>query len=149
MIQMAAEGVDFRAGAIVDGDELRRDFDAVVLTMGARSPRDLPIPGRDLGGVHFAMEFLVQQNRRVAGEDVAASTAILATGKRVAVGSVAEIRRSHCVGTLAAPGRGERHAARAHGAQADSGAAAGQPVARSGRSSSGRRRRTKRARRVH
>jgi glutamate synthase (NADPH/NADH) small chain len=98
MIQMAAEGVEFRAGVTVDGDELRRDFDAVVLTMGARAPRDLPIPGRDLGGVHFAMEFLVQQNRRVAGDDVAASTAILATGKRVAVIGGGDTG-SDCVGT--------------------------------------------------
>src|SRR5579883_2218159 len=72
--QMRAEGVTFRTGVAVGmhvrGEELLREFDAVVLTTGARVPRDLPIPGRELRGVHFAMEFLTQQNRRVAGDTV-------------------------------------------------------------------------------
>ncbi len=70
MEQMAAEGVTFRAGmdigGAVDVRDLRKEHDALVLATGARVPRDLPIPGRDLSGVHFAMEFLERQNRIVA-----------------------------------------------------------------------------------
>jgi glutamate synthase (NADPH/NADH) small chain len=99
--QMRAEGVTFRAGvaigAEVRGDQLLHDFDAVILAMGARAPRDLPIPGRDLRGVHFAMEFLVQQNRRIAG-DAPISRPILATGKRVVVIGGGDTG-SDCVGT--------------------------------------------------
>ena len=98
MRQMAAEGVEFRAGVDASADELRRDFDAIVLAMGARSPRNLPIAGRDLAGVHYAMDFLVQQNRRVAGDAVDASSAILATGKRVVVIGGGDTG-SDCVGT--------------------------------------------------
>jgi glutamate synthase (NADPH/NADH) small chain len=96
--QMMAEGVTFRTGVDVGADELRRDFDAVVLALGARAPRDLKIPGRELSGVHFAMEFLVQQNRRVAGDAVDPSTAILAGGKRVVVIGGGDTG-SDCVGT--------------------------------------------------
>ena len=70
--QLEAEGVEFRygveVGADVSGEELRARHDAVVLAVGARVPRDLSIPGRELGGVHFAMEYLVQRNRWVARE---------------------------------------------------------------------------------
>ena len=70
--QLAAEGIEFRygleVGVDVPVDELRRDFDAVVLAIGSRVPRDLPVPGRELGGVHFAMEYLYQRNRFVARE---------------------------------------------------------------------------------
>ena len=70
--QLAAEGIEFRygleVGVDVPVDELRRDFDAVVLAIGSRVPRDLPVPGRELGGVHFAMEYLYQRNRWVARE---------------------------------------------------------------------------------
>ncbi len=70
--QLRAEGVVFRTGVNVGVDisakELMRDFDAVLLTGGSEKPRDLPVPGRDLAGVHFAMEFLGQNNRRVSGE---------------------------------------------------------------------------------
>jgi glutamate synthase (NADPH/NADH) small chain len=99
--QMRAEGVTFRAGVAVGtdvrGDQLVHDFDAVILTMGARAPRDLPIPGRELRGVHFAMEFLVQQNRRIAG-DAPISRPVLATGKRVVVIGGGDTG-SDCVGT--------------------------------------------------
>jgi glutamate synthase (NADPH/NADH) small chain len=100
--QMRAEGVSFRVGVAVGpdvrGEQLIHDFDAAVLTMGARAPRDLPIPGRELRGVHFAMEFLVQQNRRVAGDDVDSGRAILAGGKRVVVIGGGDTG-SDCVGT--------------------------------------------------
>ena len=100
--QMTAEGVRFRSGVSVGvdvkGDDLLRDFDAVVLSMGARAPRDLPTPGRDLGGVHFAMEFLVQQNRRNAEGVASVGGDILATGKRVVVIGGGDTG-SDCVGT--------------------------------------------------
>jgi glutamate synthase (NADPH) small chain len=70
--QMLAEGVDIRCGVDVGSDigvdELRAGFDAVVLATGSRVPRDLSVPGRDLGGVHFAMDYLYQRNRWVARE---------------------------------------------------------------------------------
>lgn len=72
---MEAEGVVFKTGVNVGvdikADELRKTFDAIVLAGGATKGRDLPIPGRELEGVHFAMEFLPQQNKRVAGDDIA------------------------------------------------------------------------------
>jgi glutamate synthase (NADPH/NADH) small chain len=103
MDQMRAEGVTFRAGVAVCTElrvvQLLHDFDAVVLAMGARAPRDLPIPGRELRGVHFAMEFLVQQNRRIAGDPVDETTRpILATGKHVVVIGGGDTG-SDCVGT--------------------------------------------------
>ncbi len=85
--QMHAEGVEFRTGVHVGVDvaakDIRRAFDAIVLTGGAEQPRDLPVPGRELKGVHFAMEFLPQQNKRVAGDRV--ENQILATGKNVVI----------------------------------------------------------------
>jgi len=102
MAQMQVEGVEFRPGVSVGvdvrGDELRREFDAVVLAMGARAPRDLPLPGRDLLGIHFAMDFLTQQNRRVAGDSLDATQAIFASGKRVVVIGGGDTG-SDCVGT--------------------------------------------------
>ena len=87
MEQMAAEGVEFVTGAhigeSITGDSLRRDFEAVVLALGAEHPRNLNVPGRELKGVHYAMEFLPQQNKRIAGDDVPGQ--ILATGKRVVI----------------------------------------------------------------
>jgi len=76
---------------------LVRDYDALVLTGGAEAPRDLPIPGRDLKGVHFAMEFLPQQNRRVSGEPQHGEP-ILAGGKHVVVIGGGDTR-SDCIGT--------------------------------------------------
>jgi len=85
--QMRAEGVEFRAGvhAGVDirADALEKEFDAILLAGGAEQPRDLPVPGRELKGIHFAMEFLPQQNKRCAGDEV--RDQILATGKRVVI----------------------------------------------------------------
>jgi len=86
---MSAEGVAFETGydigVDITGTELRARFDAVVLAMGAGQPRDLPVPGRELRGVHFAMEYLPQQNRRVAGELIPAAQTITAAGKRVII----------------------------------------------------------------
>jgi glutamate synthase (NADPH/NADH) small chain len=100
--QMEAEGVTFRVGVAVGLDveaaQLLHDFDAVVLSMGSRVPRDLPVPGRELRGVHFAMEYLVQQNRRIAGDTVGAEEAILAKGKHVIVIGGGDTG-SDCVGT--------------------------------------------------
>ncbi|MCU1557074.1 MAG: gltD, partial [Microbacteriaceae bacterium] len=85
--QMQAEGTRFRAGVNIGvdiaWDELRARYDAVVVATGALRPRDLPIPGRDLPGVHFAMEYLVQQNRVGAGDTVVDQ--LTAEGKHVVV----------------------------------------------------------------
>src|SRR5436309_664684 len=90
--QMAAEGVEFRTsieiGADVGFDALLRDYDAVAMTGGAEHPRDLEVPGRELTGIHFAMEFLPQQNKRNAGDDEARAApngTISAAGKHVVV----------------------------------------------------------------
>ncbi|HYD49130.1 MAG TPA: glutamate synthase subunit beta [Terriglobales bacterium] len=100
MEQMAAEGVTFRpntdVGVDLPVDKLRAEFDAVVLAGGATQPRDLPIPGRELKGIHFAMDFLPQQNKRVAGDIV--PNQILATGKRVAILGGGDTG-SDCLGT--------------------------------------------------
>jgi glutamate synthase (NADPH) small chain len=80
--QIAAEGVEFVTNSNVRADDLKR-FDAVVLAMGAEQPRELTIEGRHLRGIHYAMDFLPQQNRRVAGEAV--KDQILATGKHVII----------------------------------------------------------------
>ena len=87
--QMRAEGVEFQTNAHVGGnvpvEDLRHEFDAILLAGGAEHPRDLPVPGRELAGIHFAMEFLPQQNRRLEGDTVPERDAILATGKRVVI----------------------------------------------------------------
>jgi glutamate synthase (NADPH) small chain len=87
--QILAEGVEFRPGVHVGvdipGDQLLRDFDAILLGIGAEQPRDLDIPGRELGGIHFAMDYLVQQNKRGADDRVPPAEEILATGKRVVI----------------------------------------------------------------
>jgi glutamate synthase (NADPH/NADH) small chain len=102
MEQMRAEGVAFETGVDVGttrgASELLARFDAVVLCLGARVPRDLPVPGRELEGVTFAMDFLVQQNRRVAGGAVPDAHAILAAGKNVVVIGGGDTG-SDCVGT--------------------------------------------------
>ncbi|MEW6314198.1 MAG: glutamate synthase subunit beta [Pseudomonadota bacterium] len=98
--QMRAEGVEFRTSANVGdnvpAEQLLAEFDAVVLTGGAEQPRDLPVPGRELQGVYFAMEFLTQQNKLVAGDTVADQ--IKATGKHVVVIGGGDTG-SDCVGT--------------------------------------------------
>jgi len=85
--QMKREGTVFRAGVNVGeditGSELRERYDAVVLAMGATEPRDLKVPGRELNGIHQAMEFLPQANRTSLGEEV--QDQILATGKNVVI----------------------------------------------------------------
>jgi glutamate synthase (NADPH) small chain len=100
--QMAAEGVVFHYGADigvnVPAAKLLADYDAVVLTGGAEKGRELPIPGRDLKGVHFAMEFLPQQNRRVSNEPPTGATPILAGGKHVVVIGGGDTG-SDCIGT--------------------------------------------------
>jgi glutamate synthase (NADPH/NADH) small chain len=86
---MAAEGVEFRTGVEIGIDlpvaSLRRQFDAIVLCCGTPWARDLQIPGRELGGVHFAVEYLTQQNRRLAGDAIAPADVVSAEGKRVVI----------------------------------------------------------------
>ena len=111
--QMKAEGVEFRTGVLVgalpegskvtnwakesiSADELKAQFDAVLLTGGAEQSRDLPVPGRDLAGVHFAMEFLPQQNKVNAGDKLKGQ--IRADGKHVIVIGGGDTG-SDCVGT--------------------------------------------------
>jgi len=85
--QMDAEGVIFKTGVHVGKDvlakDLQKEYDALLLSGGAENPRDLHVPGRELKGIHFAMEFLPQQNKRNAGDAV--PDQILATGKRVVI----------------------------------------------------------------
>jgi glutamate synthase (NADPH) small chain len=86
---MEAEGVAFRSGMDIGRnvpvEELRGAFDAVVLAGGATAPRDLQVPGRDLAGIHFAMDYLTQQNRRCEGDQVSEDAIITAHGKRVVI----------------------------------------------------------------
>jgi glutamate synthase (NADPH/NADH) small chain len=99
---MQAEGVVFHYGAHVGvnlpAQKLVAEHDAVVLTGGAEKGRDLPIPGRELKGIHFAMDYLPQQNRRVSGEAADATEPILADGKRVVVIGGGDTG-SDCIGT--------------------------------------------------
>ncbi len=100
--QMAAEGVVFHYGAHVgvnvSAHSLVADYDAIALAGGAEASRDLPVPGRDLAGIHFAMDFLPQQNRRVSGEALSTNQAILASGKHVVVIGGGDTG-SDCIGT--------------------------------------------------
>ena len=100
--QMKAEGVSFRYGVHVGvdlaADKLLAEFDAVVLACGSEHPRDLPVPGRNLKGVHFAMEFLAQQNRRNAGVTIPVDRKITARGKHVVVIGGGDTG-SDCIGT--------------------------------------------------
>jgi glutamate synthase (NADPH/NADH) small chain len=102
MAQMQTEGVEFRSnshvGVNVEIETLMTDFDAVALCGGAEKPRDLPVPGREFDGVHFAMEFLSQQNDRNAGVDVPDDVSIMATDKHVVVIGGGDTG-SDCVGT--------------------------------------------------
>jgi len=108
MRQMEAEGVTFKAGVHVGVDypteRLRKQFDAVVLAAGATKPRDLPVPGRELAGVHFAMDFLPQQNKVVAGDAV--PDQITAAGKRVVILGGGDTG-SDCLGTALRQGARE------------------------------------------
>ncbi len=100
MDQMRAEGVEFRVnqhvGVNVDAKKLRDQFDAVILSGGSEHGRDIPVPGRELKGVHFAMEFLPLQNKKNAGDTI--QNQILATGKNVVVIGGGDTG-SDCVGT--------------------------------------------------
>jgi len=100
--QMQAEGVTFHYGVHIGVDTpvetLLKEYDAVALTGGAEHARDLPIPGRELDGIHFAMEFLPQQNRRVSSEPLKGVKEILATGKHVVVIGGGDTG-SDCIGT--------------------------------------------------
>jgi glutamate synthase (NADPH) small chain len=104
VVQMEAEGVTFHYGAHVGADgsvdprELVKEYDAIALTGGAEAPRDLPIPGRELAGIHFAMDFLPQQNRRVGNEALNGAADILAGGKHVVVIGGGDTG-SDCIGT--------------------------------------------------
>ncbi len=100
--QMQAEGVTFHYGAHigvnVPAENLLNEYDALVLAGGAEKSRDLPIPGRELNGIHFAMDFLPQQNRRVSGEPQGPGEPILAEGKHVVVIGGGDTG-SDCIGT--------------------------------------------------
>ncbi len=105
MRQMEAEGVEFRTGvevgATLSVKSLLEGYDAVVLTGGAELPRDLEVPGRELNGIHFAMDFLTQQNKRNAGDDEARAAprgTLSAKGKHVMVIGGGDTG-SDCVGT--------------------------------------------------
>ena len=86
---MSEEGVIFKTGIEIGKDiqlyELANDFDAVCLTIGAGQPRELPVSGRDLDGVHYAMDYLTQQNRRVSGENITSRYSITAKDKKVII----------------------------------------------------------------
>ena len=100
--QMQAEGVVFRPnlhiGKDIPASELLRDFDAVVLAGGSEKPRDLGVVGRELKGVHFAMDFLPQQNKRNAGDTIPETISLSASGKRVVVIGGGDTG-SDCIGT--------------------------------------------------
>ncbi len=87
--QMKAEGVEIRCGVHIGvdikGEELLRDFDAILISTGAENPRDLKIPGRELNGIYYAMQFLPQQNRRVGGRPVQSGLDVTAEGKHVII----------------------------------------------------------------
>lgn len=99
---MVEEGIEFRtgvdAGKDVTADQFMDDFDAVALCCGAMKPRDLPVPGRDLEGVHFAMEFLTLNNKRVAGDNIPDDQFISAKDKRVVILGGGDTG-SDCLGT--------------------------------------------------
>lgn len=102
MAQMRAEGVQFHPDTHIGGDvparQLVETYDAVVLAGGAEHPRDLPIPGRELKGIHFAMDFLTQQNRHVAGDTLPEQESISAKDKHVVVLGGGDTG-SDCIGT--------------------------------------------------
>jgi glutamate synthase (NADPH/NADH) small chain len=86
---MIEEGIKFRTnanvGVNVSTDELRRDFDAILLAGGSTAPRDLPVPGRDLKGIYFAMQYLPLQNKRCEGDEITDADFITANGKHVVI----------------------------------------------------------------
>jgi glutamate synthase (NADPH/NADH) small chain len=100
--QMEGEGVVFHYNVNVGVDrsiaDLKASYDAVIMAGGAEKPRDIPVPGRDLAGIHFAMDFLPQQNRRVSHEPLKSNAPILANGKHVVVIGGGDTG-SDCIGT--------------------------------------------------
>ena len=100
--QMLAEGVIFKSntevGVTISVDDMLKEYDAIVMTGGSELPRDMEVPGRNLEGVHFAMQFLTQQNRRLADEHILDKQPISAMGKRVVVIGGGDTG-SDCVGT--------------------------------------------------
>ena len=100
--QMTVEGVVFHynanVGRNVSAQSLVDAYDAIAVAGGAEASRDLPVPGRDLGGVHFAMDFLPQQNRRVSNEPIGTNEPIVASGKHVVVIGGGDTG-SDCIGT--------------------------------------------------
>ncbi|MDQ6962620.1 MAG: glutamate synthase subunit beta [Mariprofundaceae bacterium] len=102
LAQMRTEGVEFRCnthvGVDISATDLVDEFDAVALTGGSEQPRDLPITGRELNGVHFAMDLLPQQNKRNAGDEIPANVALSANNKHVVVIGGGDTG-SDCVGT--------------------------------------------------
>ncbi len=110
--QMREEGVEFKTGILVGRDitasELRKQFDAVCLTGGAQVPRDLPVPGRELDGIHLAVPYLTQQNRLNAGDRIDPSKIITAKGKRVVIIGGGDTG-SDCLGTSHRQGAVEIH----------------------------------------
>jgi len=110
--QIIAEGVEFATGVDVGRDVrasyLHRKYDAILIATGAQVPRDLPVEGRDLDGIHFAMEYLTQSNRRGAGDDLACEAPIKAEGKVVVVIGGGDTG-SDCVGTARRQGAREIH----------------------------------------
>ncbi len=105
MLQMEAEGVSFRTGveigAAIPLSMLVADYDAIVMAIGAETPRDLEVPGRDLDGIHFAMDFLTQQNKRGAGDDErrAAPEGTISAGDKHVVVIGGGDTGSDCIGT--------------------------------------------------
>jgi glutamate synthase (NADPH) small chain len=108
LAQMKAEGVDFRTGVNVGVDvildDLRNRYDAVCLAIGAETPREMEVPGRQLAGIHFAMDYLIQQNRRIAGDAIPEDEEISAEGKRVVIIGGGDTA-SDCLGTAHRQGR--------------------------------------------
>jgi glutamate synthase (NADPH/NADH) small chain len=109
--QMEAEGVRFETGVVIGDDisarYLRGTYDVILLAMGAGEPRDLPVPGRELAGIHFAMDYLARSNRFLAGE-IDASDLIDARGKAVVVIGGGDTG-SDCVGTANRQGAASVH----------------------------------------
>ena len=109
---LEAEGIILKAnthvGVNYSVEDLKKNFDALCLAGGSTKPRDLPVPGRELGGVHFAMEFLPQQNKRNRGDKLNPEEEILATGKKVVVLGGGDTG-SDCVGTSIRQGANSIH----------------------------------------
>jgi glutamate synthase (NADPH/NADH) small chain len=109
---MGADGIIFRPGVNVGidlpVDELRAEFDAVLLAGGATRPRDLPVPGRDLKGIHFAMEYLTLQNRRCEGDQISDDQFVTARDKHVVIIGGGDTG-ADCLGTVHRQGAGSVH----------------------------------------